>query len=125
MRAQVADRNAHHRPDLLGDLRREAAGPGDAGTAGARSESGTRLSRGALRFGKLRDDFRIKRAFGNLDSGVQRFRGIAWQDRDLSLRDDLATVDTRIHIVNGAARNFFSSLERLLPGLDAGKFREQ
>ncbi len=74
---------------------------------------------------ELRDDFRIKRAFRNLDPGVQRFSGIARQHRDFSLRDDLAAIDSRINIVNRTARNFFSGIERLLPRFDTGKFRQQ
>ena len=46
--------------------------------------------------------------FGDLDSRMQRFRAVVRQNRDLALGDDVAAIDARIHVMDGATGDFFS-----------------
>src|SRR5206468_8436341 len=66
---------------------------------------------------------RIKHMFDLLNAGVQRFRSIVRQDRDLALTDDVAVIDLRIDIMNRDAGPFLVSCNLLFPCFEAGNLR--
>src|ERR1700674_2910984 len=78
-----------------------------------------------LRTQKSSDRFRIKLALRDLNSRMQSFRRVIRRDRHLALRDDLAAVDSRVDVMDRAARYFLPSGQSLGPCFHARKFRQQ
>ena len=66
-------------------------------------------------FHKTADDLRVKRMLDYLDSGVERFRCVAWQNRNFSLGNDCTVIDLFIHKMDGAAGDFLTRSQRLCP----------
>ncbi len=64
---------------------------------------------------------RIELVLGDLDARVQRFGGVAGQDGDAALVDDVAGVHAGIDVVDGAAGFRDAGGERLRPRLEAGE----
>ncbi len=68
---------------------------------------------------------RVELVFGDLDAVVEGFRGVAGEDGDALLGDDLAGVDVFVDVVDGAAGFFYSGGEGLFPGAEAFEGGEQ
>jgi hypothetical protein len=76
-------------------------------------------------FGDEAKGFGVGFAFGNLDAGVEGFRGVGVEDGHGGLGDDGAAVDALIDEVNGAAGDFDAVFEGLAPGFEARKGGEE
>ena len=59
---------------------------------------------------------------GNLNPGMQTFRGIVRQDRHLTLGDDLPMIDFFVDKMHRAARYSFAGCKCLLPSFKSWKF---
>ena len=67
----------------------------------------------------------IQLVLSDLNSLVQRFGRVLIQHRHCLLADDWARVHARIHEMDGAAGHLDSVLQRLPPGFQAGKRRQE
>ncbi len=61
----------------------------------------------------------------HLDAGMERRRRIIGQHGHAFLRDDLAGIHARVDVMHGAAGDGLPRLQRLLPGLKPGEFRQK
>ena len=69
----------------------------------------------------LLERFGVKHMFDFLDARVQGLRGIARQNRDFALQNDIAMIDLLVDVVDRYACPFLVSFKGLLPGFEAGK----
>ena len=72
-----------------------------------------------------RHTFRIKLMLGSLNPVMQRLRRVLVQNRDRLLADDRAGIHARIHKMHRTPRHLHAVIQRLFPGFEAGKRRQQ
>src|SRR5437667_10405333 len=76
-------------------------------------------------FTKFSDCRRVQLVLGNLNPGMQAFRGIVRQDGYLPASDDLAVIDFVIDIMHRAARHSFTGSESWFPSFKSRIFRQE
>ena len=80
---------------------------------------------GNITAGKRGHAARIQLMLGDLNPLGQRFGGVVIPHWNRLLADDRAGVHPRIHEMHRAASHFDALIQRLLPGFQAGKRRQE